>query len=534
VSVAIVAMIDRSGDKRDMAEPTDLFVVLPYLWMRHPVEPFPPGSPLPPQRVPIRGIECRSNRDVEGLSDTARTHLEAITRLFYFTNGEPITEMVCAVIPAQKRKGVEGETVRRVRQEAHLLIAYLYTAPQPTGGVAFPYELSSIYLFEPSPVPPILAFHRPRERTKDDREEHENALRYVDGYQVFKDWCILFHVTSESQLQPDIPILGRNDRQDLAVNMEMFMTRRENWPLLDLLRSQSSVSGEIRERVFLAIQWYVRSCRETISAEEAFLNLAIAFESLLRLESGPKLTERFQDAILTLLGPVPRLDVWISQFYDARSDTVHEGKPQSLTLLLRPQKAAKSQKSDSEDAIPHGQLRDYGLRIFRLCLTSILTGATLAEAARLASSFVHNQERLENLCRVLSDSSLSPQERLNQIQRDVEDLRELPGDVFALQAGVKLKTLLGVAKRLLGTYRELSPPLTPETKRLLDSAIDAPPDDEHLKLQQLQDLMRSMGNEPMGDDWLARSNRLLITTFLQYAADPAFRIRLLPGMLKKT
>ena len=78
----------------------------------------------------------------------------------------------------------------------------------------------------------------------------------------------------------------------------------------------------------------LKKLRGAISESEALVHLAIALESLLKVPSGERLTERFKDAVLTLVGPIPRLDSWLDQFYTARSKAVHEGVPHELMFSL--------------------------------------------------------------------------------------------------------------------------------------------------------------------------------------------------------
>ena len=95
------------------------------------------------------------------------------------------------------------------------------------------------------------------------------------------------------------------------------------------------------------------------------MDLAIALESMLGLRSGDGVTERFTDAVLTLLGQVPRLDSWLKQFYTARSKAVHEGMPHD-TVFYATNSEDMKKKQGREVAIAHRSLLAYGRHIFRL------------------------------------------------------------------------------------------------------------------------------------------------------------------------
>jgi len=101
-----------------------------------------------------------------------------------------------------------------------------------------------------------------------------------------------------------------------------------------LLETGESRLGAIEDRIFVALKWYNRSNSINVSDETALLHLAIAFESLLSLEQAPQITQRFKESVRLLVGPVPKLESWADQFYDARSRIVHEGSGTDLVFLL--------------------------------------------------------------------------------------------------------------------------------------------------------------------------------------------------------
>ncbi len=129
-----------------------------------------------------------------------------------------------------------------------------------------------------------------------------------------------------------------------------------------------------------------------------FFNLVIttiAFEALLSLPIDEK-TNRLTDAIPLLLGRTPRLDIWVRQFYNARSSIIHEGHTRQLRFV------ATDSKKISEEPL-YRSLPSYGRQIFQLCLGTLLTGAELAESAGLEEQLITNQERFEKICMILKD-----------------------------------------------------------------------------------------------------------------------------------
>jgi hypothetical protein len=117
---------------------TQVFAVLPYLKTSN--------------RVRIRGIEFRSNRDLEDLPPDVRTSLLGLCEMFFLQDGLRIEEMTCTCLGLPEDKQDRADALRHLH-EAHVLIAYLYSSPQPAGDVFLPYENSSLFLFGPGDTP---------------------------------------------------------------------------------------------------------------------------------------------------------------------------------------------------------------------------------------------------------------------------------------------------------------------------------------------------------------------------------------------
>src|SRR5260370_12920103 len=162
-----------------------------------------------------------------------------------------------------------------------------------------------------------------------------------------------------------------------------------------------------------------------MAEEEVLLDLAVAFEALLNLEEGDKITARFRETVMTLLGSVPRLDSWAEQFYNARSSAAHKGKVLHYMFYAidwDKNRFPSVYSGKDTKALPYRSLTVYGRRIFRLCLTAILSGARVAEDDGLSGLFIHNQERLEKILQQLKQTTNAPEKRLHFIAADVDDL----------------------------------------------------------------------------------------------------------------
>jgi hypothetical protein len=182
--------------------------------------------------------------------------------------------------------------------------------------------------------------------------------------------------------------------------------------LLELLERPATPFGE---RVFMALDWYNGANDRYADPDKSLLSLAVAFEALLELPSNEK-TDRLADGISLLLGRTARVKDWATQFYAARSQVVHEGRVRDWWFYS----SNPSQKGQASHR--SGSVMTYGLQIFQLCLTTILTGGQLAEESGLAERFVANSERYAQISERLGRASGSPEEAIAAIGPLVEEL----------------------------------------------------------------------------------------------------------------
>lgn len=221
----------------------------------------------------------------------------------------------------------------------------------------------------------------------------------------------------------------------------------------------------------------------------ALVNLAIAFESLLDLEAGGKVTTRFKEAVGLLVGDVPRLDSWLTQFYEARSQIVHEGRSASLMFVAtdEPKKPSKSPE------LEYRSLVSYGRQVFQVCVATVLTGAQIAERLKLASLLVTNQQRLERICQVLSKGDEAPTDRIVAASQDVRDIETYR---FVAEKGLKIEQLIGTAKLMIQQYLDCAPDESSELMGRMKefAAVDSNDHYEALSLlKEVQDNLESGG-----------------------------------------
>jgi len=493
----------------------ELFAILPYLKISRP--------------ECIRGIRFRASDDLNGLAENIKSHLRTLFSMFFLRDNLRIKRMTYAHLPLDDDAKKTGKILQRLR-EAHILIGYLYSSPHfPYGDPFLWLEHSSLYLMRPRMVSKYIVW--PEYGVEDTGEAKPRAEsiqgHQIPGYEGQLNWSSVFTVVEGSKLYPALPDFWFNMSQDLYVDIEMMASPHYNWALRYLIGTRDVENEELENRVFTALEWYNRSSAGNIDESVALVNLAIAFESLFQLEQGKDLAGRFKELVITLLGPVPRLDSWVDQFYTARSKIVHKGSWPHLMFYATSRRQYKGILKGQDKGLEYRSLTAYGRRIFRVCLNIILSGATLSERAGLQSLLFHNQERLEAICASLRRDDLTPEQKLLAVARDVRDLQE-----FRLESKelTKLKTVAATGKLLVQTYLETNPQLPKEMIRLM-KAIAQQRDDarDDTKLEEFRNLAERLsewkGGRPGVGPVVPTDPFHIIWLFVDYAASPSFTLR---------
>lgn len=356
----------------------------------------------------MRGLYFHSSKALdtnESLSPEDKGHLKTIFTFFYDAQGEPIEEMIYASIPLDNAK-ISNEYIIKIL-EARQLLAYMYTTPESWGGTFLKHEHADTYVVLAKEFP-ILAL---------ETSEGESFEGWAEGYEV---WLNYFHLAEylspayAHKIFPVSPGFWLNRGHDVSFSLSRLGHR--NWALEELMLADDDDFSQ--DRVYVAMEWYNRSCSFKAGLDQSIVNLAIAFESLFGLEGNESKTQRLTDALLMLLGNHARIRSWVTQFYDARSRIVHEGYTERQLYY-----AVNDPKKISEKIPTYGSLASHGRLIFRLCMQAILSTKMRADETGLVATFHHNQERLHNIHAILSDSS-STQERLKKISSEVKHLVE--------------------------------------------------------------------------------------------------------------
>jgi hypothetical protein len=472
------------------------------------------------ERVRIRGIEFRSNQDTADLPADVQIHLTTLSQMFFLEDGVRMEQMTCAYMELPEDKEKQDDALLRLH-EARLLVGYLYSHPHSGGRVFLPFENSTLFVFrvgdtlQQGMVLTTLVWQGNQfgDRTKQIDTRDIPSTDFTPGYTGTRNQTILLWVAKGSRIFPVIPHIVLNYSQDLSLNLQMLFSHPWNWALGYLYFNPYEYPLDLRRRVFVSLNWYMRSCRDSLDQSEALVHLAIALESLLHLRSGKGVTDRFKDAVLTLLGPVPGLDNWLNQFYDARSKAVHEGVPSDLMFYPDPKKKNKG----------HRPLLEYGRRIFRLCLASVLAGATHVRISRLDALFVPNAERVAKICESLTQK-VPADKRLLSIGQNVDDLSDYGYDLVDPDV-VSVDSIVGAVKLALAAYKEAVPTITEPLKEVIDNIVTTSGESTVALLEQIEGCVRQLRSGNATDQGPSAQLTRIMIAFLDYASKPSFKLQ---------
>ena len=425
--------------------------------------------------------------------------------MFFLQNDLRIKTVTYAHLPSGRPAG----TVRSFRAtlgEVRQILAYLYSAPRPVDGHIFmSVEHANLYAFWPKRVSKYLLWadhHVERCETHEPRPEPD-AQGYLDGYEGVLNGQSYLWVASGCRIYPTASRMWLNISQDLSELRPDYPASRRNRLIRDALNADPSVSP-LDARTTTALEWYCRSTSTNIGEDEALVDLAIGFESLLDLDPQDKVRDRFKQAVLLLLGPTTRLESWLEQFYTARSEIVHEGASQNMLF-----RAIDTTRGNALRAAPrYRSLVSYGRQIFQACVGARLSGRQMSEELRLGSQMVTNSERLQRICRLLDEGAADPHAAILSVGQDVVDISTYQ---FVPEEGLTISDLLGAARRMAKAYAETAPEdceeMLDQLRRLGECSERS--DDERYRaldlIRKILDHVKAQSEKAVGPEMDARS-----------------------------
>lgn len=440
-----------------------LFAILPYLKTS--------------ETITIRGIDFRSSAEIDSLVQSTKQHLSVLFSMFFLKDELRIKQMSYACLDMTDSDPKNEQVMQRLAQIHHLL-AYLYSSPHSTSLEPFlKREHANLYIFTPEPVSQFLIYPNDRNlesvspayRYPTPNEQHE-----MPGYRGTLNNESLLWVAEGSRIYPPSHHFWLNLSQDLYSDLMGFLASHQGG-FGSLLETGEPRLGPIEERIFIALNWYNRSNSVDVGDDTALLHLAVAFESLLALEQGPQITQRFQESVRLLVGPVPKLESWASQFYDARSEIVHKGS--SAGLMFDAVKSSKKPNA-KRPALLYRSLVSYGHVVFRICLNAIIAGADMACQTGLASLLITNQERFEQVRKVLSKTNQDSLNAILSLRREIQDIDNYK---FVQEETLNIDTMLTAVKLASRHFLATNPSIRPDVLGLYSQLANTPAGQERFE-----------------------------------------------------
>ncbi|MDE0127421.1 MAG: HEPN domain-containing protein [Bryobacterales bacterium] len=438
------------------------------------------------QPVCLGPLTFRSTDDLDGLSEDQAASVTEITRMLFALGDQRVKQASYAIADREKVNTPAGLDELG---DIEAVVAYLYASPRHEFNDLFlAPEHASITVLTPNRVAAgLVRLSCNVIDVTQPADLEPSATGFVDGYDGVLGLRHHFWVTSGSRVYGTTPHPILNHSQDLASDVEQARRARADYRfLLDLL-TEGERGGDIGRRVFTAVRWFNRTNSDHRGESESFICLSVALETLLRVPHGAK-KDRFVDSIALLLGRVPRLEDWATQFYDARSRAVHEGTVGHAAFV------PKSTPRKQERATTYQSLLAYGREVFQLCLGTVLTGASLASQADLATKLIANSERFEAVCRKLDDDSLPIADRLAQLgplARAIKRYRHVA------DSGLTEDMMLGACRRAARITLESAGDIGERLRNALTALAEGSRKDSHFEqLDALRALLDELGGLP--------------------------------------
>ena len=265
------------------------------------------------RQVTLRGITYFSAKDLDTVPAEMKARAEVLFSMFFIRDKHRIREMTYAILE-------DGEEQRQKVIDTRGLLALLYCTAHPAHDTPFyTWEHLDCYFVRPGLVQGSYLRHDERtEYLGGPYDENERIHGFEPGYHMSRNGRESFSALNDEFIYAPSNRLWLNYAQNLANEIDEFGSRPDNWGILHLMYERGRYHNELA-RVMTALDWFGRSSSPFVDRETEIVYLAIAFEALLALEQGAELKDRIKGSIKTLLGSVPRLDLWVDQFYKARS-----------------------------------------------------------------------------------------------------------------------------------------------------------------------------------------------------------------------
>jgi hypothetical protein len=466
--------------------------------------------------VHYRHITFGTTSNVAHLKADIAEHVAVLASMFFLRDDLRIKDMTFAVLVAENRMALASLVDSLAEFQA--FVCYLYSAPHEIFGEPFLHaEHASAFVFEQSRVQIQFLRSDYHVDALSDRsfDEAPDARNEVAGYKGRLDQRSPLWVAKGSRIYPPTTRIWLNMSQDLSFDIGRRIQHSRHGALLAFLEDPRR-DPHLCSRVLRSLRWYNRSVAIDVAEEIGLVSLAIAFEALLGLPRGNQVTNRFKEAVALLVGPVDRLDSFLEQFYEARSEIAHEGE--TSNVMFRATDSVR--QSDRQSAARYRSLAAYARHIFQVCLLTIVYGGHMTSQVRLSRMMTTNQERFEQMCRTLSSNDKPAGHRLQEVAeliQDADTYRFVPED------GLQLKTVLAVCKLASSDYLAMSTDLPTGIGETIREFVTVKYDVDELRaLFLLQSLVEGIRTVPRQSESSFDDPHRLLAALLDVAWGYAF------------
>ncbi len=377
-----------------MTTQQSLFCIFPYIEIHEPMTIW--GETL----FPISAID-----DVN-MSDENKEHFLKLSQMFFlYSDDQPVKDVTCITLSTPYDDKREFDFKNKL-EELRKIFDYLACVPDQSPHKSWlfrNYEQVDYYLFTvktdiwKSIIRCIQTDNFPKEEKSYEGYFYE-LNQFDDGYVI--EGCRIYPRTNK--------IFDSLDLSRMFAHHRIFESNSN--PLSQYIYNDNS--SNLNTRILTSLEWYNRSCLQSITSDLSLVALATAFETLFSFEREMNKTDLLIHSIQMILGDISRLGEWGKQFYNARSRILHEGKWEQDKFILSKDKSSPSQ---------YGSLTHFGWLIYRICFEAILTGSIKASRSNLKAQFFNNQERLEKIIMTLKEEK-NPFIALTAVINDVEML----------------------------------------------------------------------------------------------------------------
>ena len=422
--------------------------------------------------VRIGSFLFRSNDDLNGITDEQAKSVVEISKILFLRDNQRIKKATYSIIDRIDLEYMRNTAKLDELGEIENFIAYLYASPRHEfNDLLLTPEHANTLVLTPNRVMTALLRDSYNVVELDETSNSETeSIEEIDGYDGLLGLRHHLWVAPGSRIYGTIPRSVLNISQDLYLDVDRSWGRADYRYLIELL-SERNFENDQRDRVFTAVRWFNRANSEHRDEAESFVCLSVALETLFRLPYDEK-KDRLVDSISLLLGRVPRLKDWANQFYEARSNVVHEGNVKQISYIPDSKKRKKTNK------VEYQSLLAYGREVFQLCLGTILTGAKLSSDADLESKFITNSERFETVCRKMSDESVPPSKRLKQLDSLAQKIHRYQ---WVPDTGLNRDEMLGACRASAKVVLDSGTEIVEELHISLCAMISVPKDENQIK-----------------------------------------------------